>query len=101
MVIQAAAVTSAIALWVWLLADGADRIVLLIRGDQKGPIFCTRRHVLFAAPAVIVASLAITFHLRQINPEQDRIPLPCGHGVDYDTRDGLCYKFVPLRFRRQ
>src|SRR4029453_1342826 len=98
MITQVAAVTLTIALWVWLLADATDRIVLWASEDQKRPMFCTRRHALYAALPVIIISLVITFHLRQINPEPERRALPCkGDGVDYDIRDGLCYKSVPLR----
>ena len=31
-----------------------------------------------------------------------RVALPChGDGIDYDIRDGLCYKHVPTQFQRR
>ena len=102
MVHQAAAVISALALWLMLLAAIADSLLRLIKGKRPGRlVFCTVKAGLIAAPFVIAAGLAITHQLRQANPEPGNPPLPCTHGTDYDTRDGLCYKHVPLQYQRR
>jgi hypothetical protein len=104
MLFQAVVVTSAVALWAWLFADCANRFVCLLNGiePEDGPPVLNKRRVLIAAPLILIASLAITYRLHLDNPVPPRIPLPCtDEGVDFDTRDGLCYKLVPLRFQRQ
>lgn len=88
MLIQVVVVTSALALWIWLLAECAHIV--------------TKRRVIIAAPLILVAGLLLTHHLQRTNPVPPRLPLPCkGDGVDYDIRDGLCYTFVPPQFQRQ
>jgi hypothetical protein len=45
----------------------------------------------------IVIVTKVQFHY----PVPPREPVPCmGDGVDYDTRDGLCYKLVPKQYQR-
>ena len=104
MLVQIVVVTSAVALWAWLLADCANRFVILLNGGDPddGPPVLNKGRALIAAPIILTASLAITYRLHIDNPVPPRLPLPCtDDGVDFDTRDGLCYKFVPLRFQRQ
>jgi hypothetical protein len=104
MLVQIAVVTSAVALWAWLLADCANRFVRLWNGSDPddGPPVLNKRRALIAAPFILIASVAITYRLHLDNPVPPRTALPCtDDGVDFDTRDGLCYKLVPLRFQRQ
>lgn len=102
MLVQAAVLISALALWLMLLAAIADSALRFVKGKRPGrPVFCTLRAGLIAAPFVIVAGLTLTHFARQANPEPGNPPLPCGHGTDYDTRDGLCYKHVPLKYQRR
>lgn len=100
MIIQVVVVASAMGLWLWLLADGADRLL-------KRPVFCTKRHALFASPFIFTAAIAITYRLHQ--PEAKLTPIPCVIDVDgildlgiyRDVRDGLCYRRVPLEFQKR
>lgn len=95
MLTQAVVVTSAVALWLMLLAAVADEL------RQGQPIFCTIKAAMIATPIVIAAGFAITLELRRANPEPGNPPVPCDHGTDYDVRDGLCYKHVPLKYQRR
>lgn len=98
MIVEALTVASVIALWLIVLAAGADRFFLLF--SDREPVFFTKRHALFAAPIIAVAALAITYLRHQ--PIAERTPVPCaGDGVDYDIRDGLCYHHVPMKFQRR
>lgn len=102
MLVQAVVVISAIALWLMLLAAIAESALRLVKGKRPGrPIFCTWRAGMIAAPFVIVAGIALTHFARLTNPEPGNPPLPCDHGTDYDTRDGLCYKRVPMKYQRR
>jgi hypothetical protein len=87
MLIQAAVVTSALALWIWVLTECAHIV--------------TKRRAIIAAPLILIAGLVLTYHLQRTNPVPPRLPVTCkGDGVDFDTRDGLCYTQVPKRFQR-
>lgn len=104
MLIQVAVVILALALWLWLVVDCAHLIVHLARGrceGERSPVL-TKKRVALAAPFILVVAFAITHRLHQEYPDVERTPLPCvGDGVDYDVRDGLCYKHVPLKFQRR
>jgi hypothetical protein len=78
-------------------------IVHLCRGvsDDERNTILTKKRAALAAPIILIAALAITYRLRQEYPEVERTPLPCADGVDYDVRDGLCYKHVPMKFQRR
>ena len=96
MLIQFAVVALAVALWVWLLADGAARLLF----DQPALVI-NRRRLLIAAPCIVAASIAFVHYQSLVTPDTTRIPQPCGPGIDYDTRDGRCYARVPLKYQRQ
>lgn len=97
-----AIVTGGIALWLATLAALADDAVRLWRRDDtRAAVVLTPRNALIAAPFVVAAGLLLARALpdrsASINP-----PVPCaGDGVDFDIRDGLCYKHVPLKYQRR
>lgn len=101
MLTQALIVTATIAFWLFTMAALADSLVRLMKGTDTKPVLCTVKAGLIAAPFIIVAGVSLTHLLREASPEPGNPSLPCGHGTDYDTRDGLCYKFVPLKFQRR
>ncbi|MET0674736.1 MAG: hypothetical protein ABW175_02960 [Bradyrhizobium sp.] len=99
-VLQSVVVVVVVAFWVILLAHCVDDFNRGRYSEEKfAPILVTRKNVLIAAPFVVVGGLMLTHALRSANPEPQNLPVPCGDGADYDTRDGLCYKFVPLQFQ--
>jgi len=80
-------------LWAWLMAGA---IALFV------PLSPIASRVVFIALASSAALLLFVFYSPGDIRSVERTPLPCvGDGVDFDTRDGLCYKNVPLRFQRR
>jgi hypothetical protein len=83
----------AVLLWAWLAADA---VALFF------PLSPTASWVVFIALASFAAMLLIVLYVPGDVRSLERTPLPCiGDGVDFDTRDGLCYKNVPRQFQRQ
>jgi hypothetical protein len=83
----------AVLLWAWLAAGAVALFVQLSR---------TAIWVLFIALASLAAMLLFFFNVPGEVRSLERTPLPCtGDGVDFDTRDGLCYRNVPQQFQRR
>jgi hypothetical protein len=83
----------AVLTWAWL---GAGAVALFV------PLSRTANWVVFTSLATFAAILLSVVYVPGDVRRLERTPLPCiGDGVDFDTRDGLCYKNVPLRFQRR
>jgi hypothetical protein len=80
-------------LWAWLLAGAVALFV---------PLSPIASRVIFVAVASSAALLLFAFYSPRGIHSVERTPLPCvGDGVDFDIRDGLCYKNVPRQFQRR
>jgi hypothetical protein len=83
----------AVLLWAWLAAGAVALFV---------PLSPIASRVVFVAVASSAALLLFVFYTPSDVHRVERTPLPCaGDGVDFDIRDGLCYKNVPRQFQRQ
>lgn len=92
--------TLALAIWLWVVTECARPLIQLIRPARPRPPVWTPKRALLAGALALATGIAIARQLHQ--PEAERTALPCiGDGVDYDIRDGLCYKHVPLKFQRR
>jgi hypothetical protein len=81
---------ASVLLWSWLVTGLVAKIIL------------TNKTILFAIIAVI-ASIILFMSVKDFEiRDTARVPIPCGKGADFDTRDSLCYKngSVPLEFQR-
>jgi|tagenome__1003787_1003787.scaffolds.fasta_scaffold20731794_2 hypothetical protein len=77
-------------LFAWLSMEAVNVFVPISRrGMQIG-----------GAVVLTLIGVVIVTQVQFYYPVPPREPLPCGDGVDYDTRDGLCYKLVPKQYRR-
>jgi hypothetical protein len=69
--------------------------------EQFTPLQRRARAVLFAYILACIVAMSVPF-LSNLGSYPDRTSVPCGHGADFDTRDGLCYTSgsVPAEFQR-
>jgi hypothetical protein len=84
-----------IVLWAWLAAGVVALFVQLSIAAHR------RVFVLLAACVAVV--LFLSYVPGSADPPP-RTPIPCsiaGEGVDFDIRDGLCYRDVPTKFQRR
>jgi hypothetical protein len=83
----------AVLVWAWLAAGVVEQFV---------PLSTKARYVVIIAWAGAAALILFVSFNPTAFRDPGNPPVPCvGDGVDFDTRDGLCYKHVPLQFQRR
>ena len=89
----------------WMAADFCGLLVHLNRGGRSGNKPLLDPVTVLAFAPIFLALCAgygpVLLHSRyDVDPAY--LPGTCGDtGVDYDIRDGLCYRNVPMKYKRR